>query len=379
MTSFAISTPCSPLADRWGSRMTRCLLAIVLGWASVLPLAGLTAAQGDDLAGVRGSLFESPALGWIALLPQGGGWHFIAASSEAGGDLVQALHPSGVSETVIGYQAAGDDAAACAQLLLGSLATAYPDVELTGWHDDEITFETFSPEMALVQALVPDPAGDDVFAYISCQKHPGDLLLGDMLLQPNSVLESGDVPTPLMVQPPGQGNTGRPRPAGSSAAPGVMLFAGRGAPVLEMGASYPFSCVDQESFALPPDPLPAGRGYFACDGQVVNADNHPVTVDLAGFALGCLRGLLVDPEAGPCPEAPVRASHAEVLSTTGQVDGATVTLAPGESVELVLWFTLPEGLPPQDLLYLDGEQTFQAGPTYFSAGLGSRPRVRMTR
>ncbi|MCA9879372.1 MAG: hypothetical protein KC442_16385 [Thermomicrobiales bacterium] len=375
MISFVTSMPCSPWAARWGSG----LLAIVLAWASILPLVGSTAAQGEELTGVRGSLFESPALGWIALLPQGGGWEFSAASSEVGGDFLQALHPSGVSETVIGYQDADDDAAACAQLLLDTLAMAYPDVALTGWHDDEITVESFSPETALVQALVPDPAGDDVYAYISCQQHPGNLLLGDMLLQPNSVLESGDVPIPLMVQPPGQGNTGRPHASELQLAPGVMLFAGRGAPVLTAGMPYPFSCVDQDSFTLPPDPLPEGMGYFACDGQVVNADAIPVTLALGGFALGCFPGLFVDPEAGPCPEAPVRASHAEVLDTTGVADGATVTLAPGESVDLVLWFTLPEGLPPQDLLYLDGEQTFQAGPTYFSAGLGSRPRVRMTR
>ena len=102
--------------------------------------------------------------------------------------------------------------------------------------------------------------------------------------------------------------------------------------------------------------------------------------DRAGFALGCAPGLAIDPEAGACPDAPVRASHAQVLDTsTGEVDGATVTLDPGEYADLVLWFALPEGLPPQDVLYIEGDETFQAGSSYFAAGMGSRPRGRMTR
>lgn len=78
--------------------------------------------------------------------------------------------------------------------------------------------------------------------------------------------------------------------------------------------------------------------------------------------------------------APVRASHAQILdASTGEVDGATVTLDPGESPDMVLWFARPEGLPPQDVLYMEGDETFQAGASYFAAGVGSRPRVRMVR
>jgi hypothetical protein len=345
----------------------------------MLPLAGATTAQEGDLPGVRGNLYESPAFGFVVMAPPESGWEFQTASSDAEGDYVQAMHPSGVVELVSGYQDPGIDAAGCAQGMLDALAAAYPDAEVTGWQGDALAIDTSSPNMARVQALVPDPAGD-VFAFISCTLNPGDLLLADLFLQPDSVVESGETPDSLLVQAPGRGNTGRPWLDAATPAPGVVLFAARGLPVLTGEVSIPFSCLDQESFEVPADPAPEGLGYFACDGQAANVDDHPVTLDLAGFAIGCLPGLPVDPEAGACPEEPVRASHAQVLDTsTGEVDGATVTLDPGEYADLVVWFALPEGLPPQDVLYIEGDATFQVGTSYFSAGVGSRPRVRMTR
>jgi hypothetical protein len=314
------------------------------------------------------------------MLPQDGGWEFQTASSDAEGDYVQALHPSGVVELVSGYQDASVDAEGCVQGMLDALASAYPDAELTGWQGEEPAIFSPLPNAAQVQVLVPDPAGDDVFASINCTLNPGDLLLADLLLQPNSAIESGAAPASLLVQAPGQWNTGRPWLDASTPAPGVVLFAARGLPVPAGQISVPFSCLDQESFELPSDPAPEGLGYFACDGQAANVDDQPVILDLDGFAIGCLPGQPVDPEAGACPDAPVFASHAQVLDTsTGEVDGATVTLDPGEYADLVLWFTLPEGLPPQDVLYIEGDANFQAGPSYFSAGVGSRPRVRMTR
>jgi hypothetical protein len=356
------------------------LLALVLACMSLLPLAGATSAQDEDLPGVRGNLYESPAFGFVVMAPQDSGWEFQTASSDAEGDYVQAFHPSGVVELVSGYQDASVDAEGCAQGMLDALADAYPDAELTGWQGEELAIDTSWPDAGRVQVLIPDPAGDDVFASIFCTLHPGGLLLADLLLQPNSAVESGETPDSLLVQAPGRGNTGRPWLDAATPAPGVVLFAARGLPVLTGEVSIPFSCLDQESFEVPPDPAPEGMGYFACDGQAVNVDAQPVTLDLAGFAIGCLPDLPVDPEAGACPDAPVRASHAQVLDTsTGEVDGATVTLDPGEYADLVLWFTLPEGLPPQDVLYIEGDETFQAGTSYFSAGVGSRPRVRMTR
>ncbi len=379
MTFFAISMPCS-LSGRRGRGLWHGLLALVLAGLGLLPLAGATTAQDGDLIGVRGNLFESPAFGFIVMAPPESGWAFQAASSDPDGDYVQAIHSSGVVELVSAYQDASIDAEACVQGMLDALATSYPDAELTGWQGEELAIDTSFPGEARAQALAPDPAGDDVYAAITCTSHPGDMLLVDLLLQPGSVIANGETPRSLLVQAPGRGNTGRPWLDASTPAPGVVHFAARGLPVLTGEVSIPFSCLDQESFEVPPDPAPAGMGYFACDGQAANVDDQPVTIDLAGFALGCLPDLAVDPEAGACPDAPVRASHAQVLDTsTGQVDGATVTLDPGEHADLVLWFALPEGLPPQDVLYIEGDETFQAGSSYFAAGMGSRPRVRMTR
>ncbi|MEZ4562904.1 MAG: hypothetical protein R2853_09215 [Thermomicrobiales bacterium] len=379
MTFFAISMPCWAPAS-WGKALRFSLLALVLAATSLLPLAGAAAAQEGDLPGVRGNLYESPAFGFVVLLPQDGGWTFQTASSDADGDYVQAIHPSGAVYLVSGYQDASSDEYGCVQGIQDALAAAYPNAALTDWEGNEPAIASSWPDTAQVQVLASDPAGGNVFASISCAQNAGDLLLAELLLEPSSLVESGDVPSSLLVQAPGQGNTGRPWPDTAAPAPGVVLFAARGLPIATAQVSVPFSCLDQESFEIPPDPAPAGTGYFACDGQAANVDDHPVTLDLAGFAIGCLPGLPVDPEAGACPDAPVRASFAQVLDTsTGEVGGSTVTLDPGEYVDLVVWFALPDGLPPQDVLYIEGDTTFQAGTSYFSAGVGSRPRVRMTR
>jgi hypothetical protein len=54
-------------------------------------------------------------------------------------------------------------------------------------------------------------------------------------------------------------------------------------------------------------------------------------------------------------------------------------LQPGESADVVLWYALPEGDPPLDILYLEPDRTVRVGPTFYSAGSGSRPRVRLGR
>ena len=379
MTFFAISMPCWP-SGRWGKPLRHLLLALMVVGLGLLPLADAAMSQEADLPGVRGNLYESPAFGFVVMAQPESGWEFQNASSDAEGDFVQAMHPSGAVELVSGYQNAGEGAEGCVQGMLDALAAAYPASELTGWQGEELAIDTSMPDQAFVQALAPDPEGGDVYASITCTLNPGELLLADLLLQPASAVESGEAAVAMLVQAPGRGNTGRPWFDPATSPPGVVLFAARGLPVATGEVSIPFSCLDQESFELPADPAPEGMGYFACDGQAVNVDDQPVTLDIAGFAIGCLPGLPVDPEAGACPDAPVLAGHAQVLDTsTGEVDGTTVTLDPGEYVDLVLWFTLPEGLPPQDVLYIEGEETFQAGTSYFSAGMGSRPRVRMTR
>lgn len=376
MTSFANLMPCLP----WGRALRHGLLALVVAALSLLPLAEATMAQEVDLPGVRGNLFESPAFGFVVMAQPESGWEFQRVSSDADGDYVQAMHASGAVELVSGYENAGEGAVGCAQGIVDALAAEYPESELTNWQGEQITIDTSTPDWAWTQVFVPDPAGNDIYASVTCTLNPGELLMADLLLLPRSAVESGDTPAAMLVLAPGRGNTGRPWLDASTPAPGVVLFAGRGLPVQMGEVSVPFSCLDQDSFEVPSDPAPEGMGYFACEGQAANVDDQPVTLDLAGFALGCFPGLAVEPEAGACPEAPVRASHAQVLDTsTGEVDGATVTLDPGEHADLVLWFTLPEGFPPQDVLYIEGEETFRAGPSYYAAGVGSRPRVRMVR
>ncbi|MDQ2654695.1 MAG: hypothetical protein M3Z20_16805, partial [Chloroflexota bacterium] len=247
MIFFAISMPCSP----WGRALRHGLLALVLACLGLLPLAGAATAQVEDLPGIRGNLYESPAFGFIVMLPQDGGWEFQSASSDAEGDYVQAIHPSGVVELVSGYQDPGGGAEACVQGMLDALAAAYPDAELTGWQGEEPAIFSPLPNAAQVQVLAPDPAGDDVFGSIFCTLNPGDLIMADLLLQPNSLVESGEAPAALLVQAPGQWNTGRPWLDMATPAPGVVLFAARGLPVATGEVSIPFSCLDQESFELP--------------------------------------------------------------------------------------------------------------------------------
>ena len=72
-------------------------------------------------------------------------------------------------------------------------------------------------------------------------------------------------------------------------------------------------------------------------------------------------------------------SHYEVLQGPASAAGPELTLQPGESAEVVLWYALPEGDPPLDILYLEPDRTVRVGPTFYSAGSGSRPRVRLGR
>ena len=85
MTSFAISMPCWPPAH-WGRRCKNAVQVLLLACLALLPQAGSTAAQSGEMPGVRGNLYESPAYGFVVLLPQDGAWQFQSAGGDPGGD-----------------------------------------------------------------------------------------------------------------------------------------------------------------------------------------------------------------------------------------------------------------------------------------------------
>ena len=159
---------------------------------------------------------------------------------------------------------------------------------------------------------------------------------------------------------------------------GVVRFLARGWPVTDP-YSFPFWCIDQESFPRPVDAPPPDRGWFACDGQIANVDIMPATIDIEKIALGCLNEPIEDEIPGECPSEPVGPSHFEVLQGPAGAAGPVLDLQPGESVDVVLWYALPEGYPPFVILYLEPDRTVRVGPTFYSAGSGSRPRVRLGR
>jgi hypothetical protein len=59
--------------------------------------------------------------------------------------------------------------------------------------------------------------------------------------------------------------------------------------------------------------------------------------------------------------------------------GPVLTLAPEESVDVLVWFALPAGYPPESIYYVEPDRLVYVGPTYFTQGSGSRPKVRLGR
>ena len=61
--------------------------------------------------------------------------------------------------------------------------------------------------------------------------------------------------------------------------------------------------------------------------------------------------------------------------------GTVITLKPGEAGGLALWYALPAGVPPEQILYADPEreEPVIAGSTFFTPGIGSRPIVVVRR
>jgi hypothetical protein len=153
--------------------------------------------------------------------------------------------------------------------------------------------------------------------------------------------------------------------------PGVVRFLARGWPTDESGYPFPFSCIHQEIFSRPAEPPPPDRGWYACDGQIANIDVVPVTIDLTAIVIGCEN---LDPGPVPpgCPDKPVAPSQFEILAGPRGDGGPLITLQPGEAVEVVLWYALPGGAPPQELSYVEPDRLVLVGPTFFTQGTGSQ-------
>ena len=265
--------------------------------------------------------------------------------------------------------------------MLASLASAYEGFPLQGWSEPDIERDEYDPDdlIARARVVMSDDPALDILAFVECKRGPDGLLIGQTLLRTAQDVENTEIPLLLPLWP-GDGHTGQSRAGRESGSDeqGVVRFLARGRPVTDP-YSFPFWCIDQESFPRPADPPPPDRGWFACDGQIANIDVMPATIDIEKIALGCLSEPTEDEIPAQCPNEPVVPSHYEVLQGPASAAGPELTLQPGESAEVVLWYALPEGDPPLDILYLEPDRTVRVGPTFYSAGSGSRPRVRLGR
>jgi hypothetical protein len=362
------------------SRVLSVLIAMVL--PCVLFFGGPVGAQPNSVPGVRGTLYESPSFGWILLVPQPA-WAVASAESEEGHDTVHLMSSIGDGSDAF-IVATGDDgrgAAGCLDDMLANLGSAYEGFPLQGWFEPEIERDEYDPDDLIARARVvrsDDPAFD-ILAFVECKRGLDGTLIGQALLRSAQDVENTEIPS-LVPLWPGDGHTGQPRvgrePSGDEQ--GVVRFLARSWPVTDP-YSFPFWCIDQESFPHPADPPPPDRGWFACDGQIANIDVMPATIDIEKIALGCLNEPIEDEIPAECPSEPVLPSHFEVLQGPANATGPVLDLQPGESAEVVLWYALPEGYPPLDILYIEPDRTVRVGPTFYSAGSGSRPRVRLGR
>ena len=361
-------------------RMLSVLVAMLL--PLVMFFSSPARAQTDSIPSVRGTLYESPSLGWILLVPQPA-WEVASTESDAGYETVHLVSTVGDGSDAF-IVATGDDgrgAAGCLDDMLAGLTSAYDGYSLQGWFEPEIERDEFDVDdlVARARVVMSDDPAFDILAFVECKRGADDTLIGQALLRTARDVENTGIPS-LVPLWPGDGHTGQPR-AGrepSSDEQGVVRFLARGWPVTD-GYPFPFWCIDQESFARPAEAPPPDRGWFACDGQIANIDVMPATIDLEKIALGCLNEPIDDEIPAGCPSEPVVPSHFEVLQGSASASGPVLDLQLGESAEVVLWYALPEGDPPLDILYLEPDRTVRVGPTFYSAGSGSRPRVRLGR
>jgi hypothetical protein len=349
-------------------------LLLLLLASAVAPVA---VAQPAGLPGVRGTLYESPSFGWI-LIAQQPDWTIVEASSGNGVDAVH-LHADagdGADDYFVSWIDSGEGAAGCARQLVATLTSMFDGRAVQGWHEPDVEFADRGADGQVAYARVvsnEDPQ-DDVLAYVECTSGDSGLLIGQLLLRTARDFDGDFSPASEEPSWPGQQHTGRARglnPPDRQDNPGVVRFLARGWPMGESGYPFPFSCIHQESFTRPAESPPPDRGWYACDGQIANVDVVPVTIDLSAIVIGCEN---LDPGVAPpgCPAEPVAPSHFEVLAGPRGDGGSRITLQPGESVEVVLWYALPGGVPPQELYYVEPDRLVLVGPTFYSAGTGSQ-------
>jgi hypothetical protein len=354
--------------------------------AMLLPLvlffSGPAMAQTDSVPSVRGTLYESPSLGWILLVPEPA-WEVASAGLQGQYESVHLVSTVGDGSDAF-IVATGDDgrgAAGCLDDMLASLASAYEGFPLQGWFEPDVERDEYDSDdlIARARVVMSDDPAFDILAFVECERGQDGTLIGQTLLRTARDVENTDIPS-LAPLWPGVGHTGQPRAdrEPSTDEQGVVRFLARGWPATDP-YSFPFWCIDQESFPRPADAPPPDRGWFACDGQISNIDVLPATIDIEKIALGCLSEPTEDEIPAQCPDEPVVPSHYEVLQGPASAAGPVLALQPGESAEVVLWYGLPEGDPPLDILYLEPDRTVRVGPTFYSAGSGSRPRVRLGR
>lgn len=368
------------------SRTHRLILAV----AVLLAIAPWRSAATpmDDLPGVRGSLYESPSHGWI-LIADEPPWRIADAASNGVRDMVRLIADAGdgADDVFISYLDDGRGTEGCVGDLIDSLAAAYEGYPLQGWDEPEPSVSPFADDgetWVYARVVRSQEPGQDIRAVLHCTEHPESaLIIGTMRLQSERDFEEG-LGLPLLAPVwPGNGHTGQPRdPVEQQSGPGegVVRFLFTGWTESKGGYAFPFSCINQESFTPPSDP-PPGTGYFACDGRIANVDIVPATVDLTTIVLGCERVPAGDDLPPGCTGELVAPDAFELLQPPVTVNGPIVTLAPGEFAEVVLWYALPEGDVPFDIYYLDPLQhaPVLVGPTSFTAGTGSRPKVRLGR
>jgi hypothetical protein len=364
-------------------RRLRLVIALCFLASTVASIPGARVqAQDASLPGVRGSLYESPSFGWIVIAPPGE-WSFSDSYTENGADIVFLTTSKGENreQFFISRLDDGRGSRGCAEDTLDLVASSSTNQQLTGWDEPDFSILEFAPNQHGFRFAVRDPidSSDDVLVFIECMLSDERLLIASVSLRSPLAMDSPDAsmwPSPLW---PRDGHTGQPRETTAAPLPGngVVRFLSR-SDQATAPFHYPFSCMDQESFTPPADIPAPGYGYLACSGQIANVDTVPATVDLAQLQLGCIAAFEgVDDPA--CPASPIPPSHGELLRAPAESSGTLLTLQPGESAEVVLWYTLPEGDIPLAVLFVEPDRQLLAGPTSFSAGTGSRPKVRAMR
>jgi hypothetical protein len=354
--------------SRW-----RFLLLILLLPLTAFPI-GAAGAQDEELPGVRGSLYESPTFGWILVAPAAE-WSFVNAESVGGYDTVHLVSKTGdgARHYFFSWSDDGRGEQGCLHDLVDSLASSHQWYVLEGRSEPGVGLGGLGAGAATARARLVT-SGDpemDLLAFIMCERDTEGLLIGSVLLRRARDLET-DADLPLL-EPlwPGQGHTGRPR-AGSTfdtPATGVVRFAGAN----ETGGFAPFQCGDREPSASLGDP-PPNTGWLICAGTIVNLDVLPAMVDLTAIRLGCARASRDDAGAS-CPSTPLAPTFVHVLKPEEAEDraGPLLTLPPGTTAAVALWYAVPDGAVPFDLLYLEPDRSVFVGPTLGTESQGNQP------